>query len=381
MLGSQFQTVIYYEDTGDIREVLPNQYVKSRKHLNLFLNMPASIGLKFFYIEGGFPIDSNFYRVRLGDKREPPRLVCIDGTDPTLGFIRDRALFTIKNKDSILVKFEGGMGDYVDQADVVLQLKKENPEKKIYVEIQHPNRGAALELFKGWEGIQFFNSAGGAGRRMGVIEMDYISRVHGYSPGGKIGVYSKIGGLEETAPRAEIAISQTSAAAARTMIDSLTLVANYFLVILHTTSGPANSKSIPIGGAMDLLKPLLLDKKVLIAHVGGAGEEEVNHDRVINMQGRLGWEKVFALMRIADACLCIDSSIMHIAQHLRLPTLSLWGPTDPTDILGEDPGVDIIETKAHCRGCGLWNCTKGDCMTNFSKKAITAWFKKVRGGL
>lgn len=377
MLGAQFHTVLYYEDTGEIREILPNQYIKSRKHLNMFINMPESHGIKFFYVEGNFPIDPEFYKVRCGTKRTAPRLMCLDGSDPGLSFIHNEAVFLMKNYNSILVKFEGGMGDYMDQADVVCQLMKDFPNKKFSVEIHHANRRAALEMFDGWKGIDFFGGGTAVSNKTGVIHMDYISKVQGYSPGGKIGIYSSIGGLNNTAKRAKLIITDKERDAASSFIGVHASVKNPVFVILHTISGPANSKSIPPSGVINLLGPLLANKSVTILHIGGAGEKIVDHPQIVSLQGKLGWEKVFALMSLAHGCICIDSSIMHIAQHLNLHTVSLWGPTDPVDILGVDSGVTAIRTLTHCKGCGLWDCKKENCMINFDKKELAASFKKM----
>jgi len=101
------------------------------------------------------------------------------------------------------------------------------------------------------------------------------------------------------------------------------------------------------------------------------------HPQVVSLQGKLPWEKVIAVMACCDGCVCIDSAIMHIAQHLKIPTVSFWGPTLPEHILDADPGLETVITTAPCRGCGGYDCDHCDCMTRFDKKEINRQLKKL----
>ena len=374
-INEQFQTIVYYSDSGDIREILPNQYIKSRKSLNQHLGLPESVGLKFFYFKSEVPLDISSYKIRLGTQREAPRLVNVDGSEPGLAFLRDAAKWILEHSKLIVFKFEGGMGDYVDQTDVVIQLHKKHPDIKFGVIVEHINRMSTLEMIDGWSGIEFYTPEAALNEQAYIIDMKGISFVHGFAPIGKIGVYAGIGGLDKPFVRSNIVVSDDMADDARSIVRSHTKMKNPFVIILHTTSGPTNTKSISASSAIDLLSPLLDSKKIIILHVGGAGEPIIDHSRIISLQGQLQWERVFALMSISDGCVCIDSAIMHIAQHIPLPTVSFWGPTDPVDILGIDPGITIVKSSVSCAGCGRWECDERNCMSQFNKDEVNEAFK------
>lgn len=378
-LDNNFQTILYYSDTGDIREILPNQYIKSRKHLNRFIGMQESTGISFFYLLGNYPIDPKDYIIQLPTKTRPPKLLTIDGKDPGLNFFRDAARWTIQNNDKIVISFEGGMGDYLVQADTVIQLHKEYPEKMFYVSIEHSNRSKVLGSLGGWDGIGFLNPENPAVSRAGRLDMKNINRVQGYAPIGKIGVYSGLCGLSRPAPRAALIVKAEDKNEALALISNYTKTKHPFVIILHTMSGNCNAKSIKNDVALKLLAPILDMKNILILHIGGAGERPIDHPKIKSLQGTLPWDKVVSIMSVANACFCIDSGILHIAQHLLLPTISFWGPTDPVNILGMDPGVNIIISSSTCAGCDLWMCTKDECMRNFNPEMITSMMAKIRG--
>lgn len=380
-LGDQFQTIVYYEDTGDIREILPNQYIKSRKSLNSALGLSESKGIKFFYIPGYFPLQKDDWTVELGGRYKCPKLISRDGKDAALLLRQQEASYILKTHRGIEYKFEGGMGDYMDQADVVIEMHKKNPDKTFWALIEHENRKKAIEMLDGWEGIGW--GAGGLAntQKLGRVNMSDITKIQGWAPIGKIGVYSAIGGLETTAAHAKVLVTAAERKEAEEVVRRYIKAKSPRLIILHTVSGPANTKSIPPRAVVKLLSSLLKNDDLYFLHIGGAGEEFIDHPQIISLQGILEWEKVFALMSIAQGCICIDSAIMHVAQHFPIPVISFWGPTIPIHIVGDNPGITTIRSTAKCRGCNLWDCDKGICMTQFEMEEVTAVFETLKGGL
>lgn len=374
-LGNQFQTIVYYEDTGDIRGIFPNQYIKSRKSLNSLLGLQESRGIKFFYIRGYFPLRKEEFKVELGSNNRCPRLVSLCGKDAMLILKQQEAIYILETNKGIEYKFEGGMGDYIDQANVVIQMHKNYPNKMFWALVEHENRKKAIEMLEGWEGIEWGAKLLSNTRKLGRVDMSDITKMHKWTTVGKIGVYSAIGGLEKTAPRARICVTPAEIKEAEETLQEHTKTKNPYIVILHTVSGPANTKSIPPGAVTGILSPLFANKNIIAVHIGGADETIVDHPQIISLQGKLPWEKVLAMMSIAQACICIDSAIMHIAQHLPIPVISFWGPTNPSDIIGEDPGIITIRSTADCIGCNLWECSKTNCMTQFDPKEVKRAFK------
>ena len=370
-LGDHFQTIIYYEDTGEIREIVPNQYIKSRKALNEVLGLPESRGLKFFYIQGSYTLMKEDWSVNLGNKRKAPALRSRDGKNAVLVIAKEEGKYIFKNYKEAIFVFEGGLGDYMDQADVIIACRKLHPRKKITV-VMDKSRAKALSLMEGFEDINVVGNVGQVINRGPRIEFSKINALGGeYKPDGKVGIYSAISGMENTAPRAKIILSKGDKEYAQDFVKQKINSKGPVIIALHTMSGNTNTKSIKPEKVTELLSSLLKNEEIYFLHFGGAGEAAVEHPRIIPLQGELAWEKVFSIMSVCDKCVCIDSAILHIAQHLNLPTVSFWGPTAPINILGQNPGVSCVETTLDCKGCNAYDCNIGRCMDNFDKKAVT----------
>lgn len=376
-LGSQFNTIIYYSDTGDIREVLPNRYIKSRRDLNSLIGMQESVGMKFFYVPGYFPIDPKDWIVKLSSGSSAPRLITKDGVNSSLVLSSREAGFILSNYKNILFEFEGGMGDYLDQADVVLEVSRSHPSKSFTV-LMDASRIDALQLMRGFSNIKAVGRRDEVAGKLPTIEFNKINHLCGhYLPNGKIGAYSKISGLDAPAPRSPIMFGKHNVRDALLKINHVFSKKSGRFIVLHTMSGNTNAKSVRPDDVVDIIKPLFADKALHFLHLGGSGEEVIKHDRITSVQGLLSWKEVFALTSISKACICIDSAIMHIAQHLNIPTLSLWGPTEPLNILGRDSGVISLITSISCAGCNLYDCPHSKCMRLFNKSALRKNFKKL----
>ena len=373
----QFQTIVYDPVSGGIVKVLPNQYIKSRKKLDQLVPRRAVGRYLFFYLHSCAPVDPVGFSVRLGVAGRPPTLVTPDGMDATLSLFSKEALFNLSRYKAILFKFEGGMGDYLDQADTVVAVQKEYPHIKMSALIDF-TRSRALRLLEGFEEVKILTSKEYIRGRSATIDFARITRVGAHYPvGGKVGVYSLIAGLDHPAERAKFSLSPASLDEADLIIEKVCGRPHGKLIALHTMSGSSNTKSLSPEEALKLITPLLKNQDLIFLHLGGAGEVPITHPRVISLQGQLSWEKVVAVMSHCDGCVCIDSAIMHIAQHLEIPTVSFWGPTTPKHILGEDPGIDTVITQAACGGCGQYNCDHCICMAQFDKKEVNRHLKKL----
>jgi len=364
----QFQTIVYDPESGKIIKVMPNQYIKSRKKLEQLVPPRPTLRYYFFYFHSSVPVDPEEFHVRYNVPGKAPFLVSKDGLGATLSFLSKAATAILIGYKAVLFEFEGGMGDYLDQADALISLQKEYPDVSLTALIDG-TRSRALKLLKGFEKVKILTSKDFVPRRSATISFSRITRVSGaYPVGGKVGIYSLIAGLKRPAQRADFDLSPASLSEARAIIQEACGRPHALLIALHTMSGNTNTKSLPPGDALKLIAPLLKEKDLFFLHLGGAGEKPIDHPRVISLQGELSWEKVIAVMACCDGCVCIDSAIMHIAQHLKIPTVSFWGPTLPEHILDADAGVETVITTAPCRGCGGYDCDHADCMVRFDKR-------------
>lgn len=110
-----------------------------------------------------------------------------------------------------------------------------------------------------------------------------------------------------------------------------------------------NNTCSELGGDLRKLTPDLLNaicRHILsattcsIALVGAPSDEisnsefiktfELPEDRVQNLAGKLSFDEYYKMMGTRGKCmLSIDSAPLHIAQKLRLPVFSFWGPINP----------------------------------------------------
>ncbi len=105
--------------------------------------------------------------------------------------------------------------------------------------------------------------------------------------------------------------------------------------------------------------------------------------RIKNIAGELAFEKYYDfLYHECAAMLTIDSAPLHIAKKLSVPTLSLWGPTNPVNLSRSDKRNFVYYLAKDCSPCVHHTETLpcgGDniCMKDMDKEIITSQFSKL----
>lgn len=128
-----------------------------------------------------------------------------------------------------------------------------------------------------------------------------------------------------------------------------------FIFINNTCSGLAHVRKLPDSVFLTICEWILEKTTYGLAILGGPEDKEdisrlAEHDpalvrnkgRVINVaEMGLSFEDYYRLLREMGVCLVtVDSGPLHIAKKLGLPTLSIWGPTDPRNYLKIGPGEE-----------------------------------------
>jgi ADP-heptose:LPS heptosyltransferase len=87
--------------------------------------------------------------------------------------------------------------------------------------------------------------------------------------------------------------------------------------------------------------------------LGGMIARQIANATVVNHAGLTSLRDAVKLVARADELLCIDSSMLHFARLLGVPTTSFWGPTDPVTRLRPFPGSrDVVYyQKLSCSPC------------------------------
>jgi ADP-heptose:LPS heptosyltransferase len=113
----------------------------------------------------------------------------------------------------------------------------------------------------------------------------------------------------------------------------------------------------------------------------GFGKEDLL--RIENIAGKLSFEEYYNFLHHeCSLMLTIDSAPLHIAKKLGLPTLTLWGPTNPLIHINSDVRNAVYYLAKDCSPCvhhtELLPC-KGDniCMKHLKEEVITEKLKEL----
>ncbi len=93
----------------------------------------------------------------------------------------------------------------------------------------------------------------------------------------------------------------------------------------------------------------------------------------------LGLPDVLGLIQKSKALVSVDGGIMHTGVALGVPTVGLFGPTDPSmwfPYEGLGP-FRVMTTRPHCSPCNLHNCNKFICMPELKDKEIVETVQAV----
>lgn len=125
-----------------------------------------------------------------------------------------------------------------------------------------------------------------------------------------------------------------------------------YIILNNTCSGLANVRKLPDDTFAEICRWVLDHTSYGLALLGAPEDKEpirrfiwndpalfAKKDRILNFAGAAGdFENYYRFLREKGVCLVtIDSGPLHIARKLGLPTLSIWGPTDPANYLDVQP--------------------------------------------
>jgi ADP-heptose:LPS heptosyltransferase len=131
-----------------------------------------------------------------------------------------------------------------------------------------------------------------------------------------------------------------------------------YIILNNTCSGLANVRKLPDDTFAEICRWVLEHTSYRLALLGAPDDKEpidrfvwndpslfAKRDRILNFAGAAGdFESYYRFLREEGVCLItIDSGPLHIARKLGLPTLSVWGPTDPVNYLS----VETSERERH----------------------------------
>jgi len=167
-----------------------------------------------------------------------------------------------------------------------------------------------------------------------------------------------------------------------------------FIAVNNNCSELAKERGLPPLTMVGVIKQLLMDYDYDVYLIGSKADHQPNEDlikhnelailrsRIKNIAGIYSFEDYLQVLQ--NGCklmLTIDSAPLHIAYRLDLPTVSLWGPTNPITRVPAMFKHETIYLHPNCSPCvhhvNVLPCG-GDnfCMKNITELSIVTAIKK-----
>lgn len=118
--------------------------------------------------------------------------------------------------------------------------------------------------------------------------------------------------------------------------------------IIISTGSQSPRKKWPIENWIKLTKKIKLSTKIPIVQVGLDIDEKI--PGVIDIRGKTQPKHVLALLENAILSITVDSFLVHGSAWAQIPSIVLWGPTDPR-VFGYDYHLNIVANSECTKTC------------------------------
>ncbi|OPX29281.1 MAG: hypothetical protein B1H08_04235 [Candidatus Omnitrophica bacterium 4484_171] len=98
---------------------------------------------------------------------------------------------------------------------------------------------------------------------------------------------------------------------------------------------------------------------------------------VVNLSGKTTLRELIAVIKNLDAFITPDTATLHMAQSLGIPTIALFGPTNPSAHTVRSPNLHIIVKKLDCSFCYKPRCETHKCMSIISPSEVLTRLKHI----
>lgn len=149
-------------------------------------------------------------------------------------------------------------------------------------------------------------------------------------------------------------------------------------VLFHAASAHPD-KLYPLGKWAMLLRSLMDSQDIVPFFIGDKQDietyetlQQIAAVRGVNLAGKLSLRESMALLSRLDLAICTDSGPAHLAAAANVPTIALFGPTDPVRWRpwGEQH-MALFDDTLHCRPCNYNKvCDNRECLTQLSPDRI-----------
>ncbi len=187
-------------------------------------------------------------------------------------------------------------------------------------------------------------------------------------------------GIEATADRLEYSVKSDEKSAAESFLRAEGVDLGRPLVLIAPGSGWSGKNWLPERFTA-ISQWLKTEKSAQIAWVGSPGEEKLvpkTQKDDFNWVGRTNIPLLAAIMEKSRLFIGNDGGLLHFAAAVGLPTVSIWGPTNPGKWGPKGPLHHQIRNVEHCDGCMYWDYREKCRHDNACMKAVTVEDVKER---
>ena len=134
----------------------------------------------------------------------------------------------------------------------------------------------------------------------------------------------------------------------------------------------------------------LKSKDIVVCLLGGKAEEPLLRNiqaevtiksNIINFVGKTTMKESIALASLCNCVIGVDTGMQHVAAAVGIPTISIFGPTNPKTHGAYSENVIYVESYCECKYCyGSKNyiyCKKRKCLTNIKILDVVKRVKEV----
>ena len=145
-----------------------------------------------------------------------------------------------------------------------------------------------------------------------------------------------------------------------------------------------STKRWPVESFRSLAQKLTQDLGCQILLIGSPGEEALSREfsvdgmKVMNGVGKTSLEELIALVKQLSVLVTGDTAPLHIASALGVPTVALFGPTDPRRHVAGGNGGIVLTKRLPCQPCYKGVCKYSEHLACLKRITVEEVFEAVR---
>jgi FkbM family methyltransferase len=337
-----FQTVFYLKATGEIINVVPNKYIRSKAERGRFCPGHAPNDVSFLYFASLDTVGASTHKVQTAGPFHPPYVVDASGTP--LVFMDKRRAFSamLERFPTIIVEMYLSMGDNLLRAAAVAEASRFYPDTQFLCDVLPEYRDVMamcpeITLFKGC-----------AAHGLDPAKCGKILLAEGplWDPRGpefgKASLYGLYLNLPKVPYLTTLKLPPDFGPQFEDFCAAIGLRLDGHNVIFHLRSKDWSDKCWQPERIADLARMIHSVYDCKIFYLGSSNDLSGEIPGAVNLCGKTSWLQTVFLLTQASHVFCVDSAVMHLCRALGISYFCLWGHTTPDLILSRPPGPNDI---------------------------------------